>query len=97
MWGDVTARAAAELRRPEVEDHFARLIQRTSPKSYAQVRALAIFTVRNRAGRSALETATGKQQGRRGGQCAGNTLVYAQPVHLPVNVVWAVPLSLAAL
>jgi 1-pyrroline-5-carboxylate dehydrogenase len=36
MWGDITARAAAELRRPEVEDHFARLIQRTSPKSYAQ-------------------------------------------------------------
>ena len=36
MWGDITARAAAELRRPEVEAHFAHLIQRTSPKSYAQ-------------------------------------------------------------
>ena len=36
MWGDITARAAAELRRPEVEAHFARLIQRTSPKSFAQ-------------------------------------------------------------
>ncbi|PSC71715.1 aldehyde dehydrogenase [Micractinium conductrix] len=36
MWGDITAKAAAEMRRPEVEDHFARLIMRTSPKSYAQ-------------------------------------------------------------
>jgi 1-pyrroline-5-carboxylate dehydrogenase len=56
MWGDVTARAAAELRRPEIEDHFARLIQRTSPKSYAQVRAPA--TVCNQAERSAFKTAT---------------------------------------
>lgn len=36
MWGDITARAAAELRRPEIEEHFARLIQRACPKSYAQ-------------------------------------------------------------
>lgn len=34
--GDVSARAAAEMRRPEVLDHFARLIQRVAPKSYAQ-------------------------------------------------------------
>lgn len=38
MWGDITAQAAAEMRRPEVEEHFARLIQRTSPKSHAQAR-----------------------------------------------------------
>eukprot|EP00887_Chlorella_sp_A99_P007282 scaffold2.g7282.t1 len=36
LYGDVSARAAAELRRPEVADHFARLIQRVVPKSHAQ-------------------------------------------------------------
>lgn len=47
MWGGVTARAAAEMRRPEVEAHFARLIQRVMPKSFAQavgeVRVTRIF------------------------------------------------------
>lgn len=36
MLGDVTHKAAAEMRKQEVIDHFARLIQRTSPKSQAQ-------------------------------------------------------------
>ena len=30
LYGDVSAKAAAELRRPEVANHFARLIQRAS-------------------------------------------------------------------
>jgi hypothetical protein len=37
MLGLVTHKVAAEMRRPEVNDFFARLIQRTSPKSYTQV------------------------------------------------------------
>ena len=37
LYGDISAKAAAELRKPEVADHFARLIQRVAPKSYAQV------------------------------------------------------------
>lgn len=36
MLGDVTACAAAELRKDEVANHFARLIQRVAPKSLAQ-------------------------------------------------------------
>ena len=36
MLGDVTAKAAAELRRDEVALHFAQLIQRVAPKSLAQ-------------------------------------------------------------
>lgn len=47
MYGDVSAKAAAELRKPEVADHFARLIQRCAPKSYAQamgeVRVTRVF------------------------------------------------------
>lgn len=46
MWGAVTARVAAEMRRPAVADFFARLVQRTSPKSYPQ--ALAEVTVTRR-------------------------------------------------
>lgn len=40
LYGDVSAKAAAELCKPGVADHFARLIQRVAPKSYAQVRRL---------------------------------------------------------
>jgi hypothetical protein len=36
MYGDVTFKAAEQLRKPEVADFFARLIQRVSPKSYQQ-------------------------------------------------------------
>eukprot|EP00899_Mesostigma_viride_P004918 jgi/Mesvir1/14427/Mv09564-RA.1 len=36
MYGDVSARAAASMRDEKVADFFARLIQRVSPKSYAQ-------------------------------------------------------------
>ncbi|XP_051123252.1 probable aldehyde dehydrogenase [Andrographis paniculata] len=43
MLGDVTAKAANKLGRPEVSDFFAKLIQRVSPKSYQQ--ALGEVTV----------------------------------------------------
>jgi 1-pyrroline-5-carboxylate dehydrogenase len=46
MYGEVTARAAAELARPEVERFFARLVQRTSPKSTAQATAEVVVTRR---------------------------------------------------
>ncbi|GIL46671.1 hypothetical protein Vafri_3605 [Volvox africanus] len=36
LYGDVSFRVAAELRRPEVEHFFARLIQRVAPKSIIQ-------------------------------------------------------------
>ena len=36
MYGDVSARVAEEMRKPDVADFFARLIQRVAPKSYAQ-------------------------------------------------------------
>ncbi len=36
MLGDVSARVANEMRRPEVAEFFARLIQRVAPKSHAQ-------------------------------------------------------------
>lgn len=38
MWGDVSAKLAQEIRKPEVEHFFTRLIQRVCPKSYAQAR-----------------------------------------------------------
>jgi len=36
LYGQLSAKAAQRLAEPEVEHFFARLIQRTSPKSYAQ-------------------------------------------------------------
>eukprot|EP00898_Chlorokybus_atmophyticus_P005137 jgi/Chlat1/5624/Chrsp369S05383 len=39
LFGDVSAKAAAALRRDEVQHMFARLIQRVSPKSYPQALA----------------------------------------------------------
>lgn len=36
QYGDVSSRIAEEMRKPEVADFFAKWIQRTSPKSYAQ-------------------------------------------------------------
>eukprot|EP00877_Chromochloris_zofingiensis_P001060 jgi/Chrzof1/10955/Cz05g18170.t1 len=36
LYGEVSAKVAEQMRRREVEDFFARLVQRTSPKSYAQ-------------------------------------------------------------
>jgi 1-pyrroline-5-carboxylate dehydrogenase len=35
-YGDITFKAAEQLRKPEVLDYFAALIQRVSPKSYQQ-------------------------------------------------------------
>ena len=46
MLGDVTFRAAVEMRKPEVEQFFAKLIQRTSPKSDAQATAEVVVTRR---------------------------------------------------
>lgn len=46
MYGDVTFKVAEEMRKPEVLDFFARLIQRTSPKSYAQARGEVVVTTR---------------------------------------------------
>lgn len=36
MYGNITFKVAEQMRKPEVMDYFARLIQRTSPKSYGQ-------------------------------------------------------------
>ncbi|KAF5834870.1 putative aldehyde dehydrogenase MIS1, partial [Dunaliella salina] len=44
LYGDVSHRMAEQLRRPEVADFFARLIQRVSPKSYPQAMAEVVIT-----------------------------------------------------
>ena len=44
MWGDVSMRLAQEFRKPEVEEYFARLIQRVAPKSHAQALAEVVVT-----------------------------------------------------
>lgn len=36
MYADVTFRTAVELSKPDVEDHFIRLVQKVMPKSYTQ-------------------------------------------------------------
>ena len=46
MYGAVTARAAAEMAKPEVEQFFAKLVQRTSPKSLPQATAEVVVTRR---------------------------------------------------
>lgn len=43
MLGLMTHKVAAEMQKPEVNDFFARLIQRTSPKSYIQVNMLPLL------------------------------------------------------
>lgn len=37
LYGAVSAKVAEEMRKPQVQDLFAKLIMRTSPKSYVQV------------------------------------------------------------
>ncbi|CAG9464205.1 unnamed protein product [Pedinophyceae sp. YPF-701] len=44
MYGDVTARMVGEMRKPEVEAYFARLVQRVVPKSWAQASGEVIVT-----------------------------------------------------
>lgn len=44
MWGDICFKMAAEMRKPEVEDYFAKLVQRVMPKSWAQVKGEVIVT-----------------------------------------------------
>lgn len=46
MYGAVSAKVAEEMRKPDVSDFFARLIQRTSPKSYAQALGELVVTRR---------------------------------------------------
>lgn len=46
MYGEVTAKAAAEMARPEVESFFAKLVQRTSPKSLPQATTEVVVTRR---------------------------------------------------
>ncbi|OQS02563.1 delta-1-pyrroline-5-carboxylate dehydrogenase 12A1, mitochondrial-like [Thraustotheca clavata] len=44
LYGDVSHKAAAMLRQPEVEYYFCRLIQRVAPKSYEQAKAEVVVT-----------------------------------------------------
>ncbi|EKX47052.1 hypothetical protein GUITHDRAFT_94019 [Guillardia theta CCMP2712] len=44
LYGEISLKAANMLRDPEVERFFARLIQRVSPKSYAQARGEVVVT-----------------------------------------------------
>jgi hypothetical protein len=44
MYGDITFKASEQLRKPEVLDYFASLIQRVSPKSYKQAEAEVVIT-----------------------------------------------------
>jgi len=46
MYGEISAKVAEEMRKPETADFFAKIIQRTSPKSYPQ--AMAETTVTRR-------------------------------------------------
>lgn len=46
LYGDICSRAAIELRKPDVADFFAKLIQRFSPKSYPQALAEVKITQR---------------------------------------------------
>jgi 1-pyrroline-5-carboxylate dehydrogenase len=45
MYGDITFKVAEQMRKPEVSDFFAKLIQRVSPKSYAQAYGEVAVTV----------------------------------------------------
>ncbi|BBN13896.1 hypothetical protein MPTK1_6g07270 [Marchantia polymorpha subsp. ruderalis] len=44
LYGDVSAKVANALRHPKLADYFARLIQRVSPKSYAQAEGEVMVT-----------------------------------------------------
>eukprot|EP01023_Acetabularia_acetabulum_P057675 TRINITY_DN6728_c1_g1_i1.p2 TRINITY_DN6728_c1_g1~~TRINITY_DN6728_c1_g1_i1.p2 ORF type:complete len:263 (+),score=32.68 TRINITY_DN6728_c1_g1_i1:144-932(+) len=46
MYGDITSKCSEQLRKKEVQDHFAKLIQRVSPKSYAQALGEVTITLR---------------------------------------------------
>ncbi|EIE18461.1 aldehyde dehydrogenase [Coccomyxa subellipsoidea C-169] len=46
MYGAVIAKAAEEMRKPEVEDYFTKLVQRVAPKHDAQARAEVVVTRR---------------------------------------------------
>eukprot|EP00959_Pyramimonas_sp_CCMP1952_P288199 6026569-Pyramimonas_sp.AAC.2 len=44
MYGDITFKAAQEMRKPEVVDFFAKCIQRVVPKSYKQAVAEVVVS-----------------------------------------------------
>lgn len=44
MYGDIFFRIAAEMRKPEIQDYFAKLTQRVMPKSFPQVTAEVVVT-----------------------------------------------------
>ena len=44
MYGDISAKAAAKMREPEVLEFFIKLIQRVAPKSYVQAKAEVLVT-----------------------------------------------------
>mmetsp|Transcript_22759 Transcript_22759/g.63198 ORF Transcript_22759/g.63198 Transcript_22759/m.63198 type:complete len:571 (-) Transcript_22759:574-2286(-) len=46
MYGDISAKAARELAKPEVEEFFTRLIQRVAPKSHPQAHGEVTITRR---------------------------------------------------
>jgi 1-pyrroline-5-carboxylate dehydrogenase len=37
MYGDIFFKIAAEMRKPEIQDYFTKLIQRVMPKNTAQI------------------------------------------------------------
>lgn len=63
MYGDITFKAAEQLRKPEVVDFFASLIQRVAPKSYQQAAAEVVIT------RQFLDNFGGDQVCQSGGKC----------------------------
>jgi len=46
LYGEVCAKVSEQMRKPAVHDYFTRLVQRTSPKSYAQAAAEVTVTRR---------------------------------------------------
>jgi 1-pyrroline-5-carboxylate dehydrogenase len=46
MYGDITFRVAEQMRKPEMLEFFAKMIQRTSPKSYVQAHGEAFVTTK---------------------------------------------------
>lgn len=44
MYGDILFKLAAEMRKPEVEEYFIKLISRVFPKSYAQAKGEVVVT-----------------------------------------------------
>lgn len=63
-YGLVNAKVAEEMRKPDVADFFARLIQRTSPKSYAQAMGETVVTRRFFENFSGDQVGSGRMRGK---------------------------------